>query len=279
MKIIIVTEGGYNIGFGHITRCYSIFQGINSVLKEKPRFMIYSEDNLDKFLSDHQLSPKYYNHDNILSYISKLSPDVVIIDSYKLPREIYEGISEKVKTCLYIDDFRRISYPKGIVVNGSIFAQKLKYPAKKSIKYFLGTKYIPIRREFWKIKQRELTRKLQKVLVTLGGTDFNNSTPIVLKYLDEILKGLKIITVVGVGFRNIEKLYTTKFKNEIEFVSSPSPTQLRELMLSSDICISAGGQTTYELASTGTPTIGICASDNQRFNLEGWKKAGFIILA
>jgi len=48
------------------------------------------------------------------------------------------------------------------------------------------------------------------------------------------------------------------------------------LMLKADICVSAGGQTTYELARVGIPTIGICFAENQRLNLEAWRDGGFI---
>ena len=51
---------------------------------------------------------------------------------------------------------------------------------------------------------------------------------------------------------------------------------MKELMLNSDIAISAGGQTLYELARIGVPTIGICMAKNQEKNLNGWQMAGFI---
>jgi spore coat polysaccharide biosynthesis predicted glycosyltransferase SpsG len=51
---------------------------------------------------------------------------------------------------------------------------------------------------------------------------------------------------------------------------------MRDLMRKADLCISAGGQTTYELAKVGVPTIGICFADNQIFNLQGWQEKGFI---
>jgi spore coat polysaccharide biosynthesis predicted glycosyltransferase SpsG len=38
-------------------------------------------------------------------------------------------------------------------------------------------------------------------------------------------------------------------------------------MLKADLCISGGGQTTYELARVGVPTIGICFAENQLNNL------------
>ena len=49
-----------------------------------------------------------------------------------------------------------------------------------------------------------------------------------------------------------------------------------ELMLDADICISAGGQTTYELARVGVPTVCVCFADNQRFNIKGLSDGGFL---
>ena len=51
---------------------------------------------------------------------------------------------------------------------------------------------------------------------------------------------------------------------------------MKQVMLESDVAISAGGQTLYELARVGVPTIGICVAENQLGNLKGWGKAGFL---
>jgi spore coat polysaccharide biosynthesis predicted glycosyltransferase SpsG len=47
-------------------------------------------------------------------------------------------------------------------------------------------------------------------------------------------------------------------------------------MLEADICISGGGQTTYELARVGVPTIGICFAENQLNNLKYGEKEGYL---
>ena len=51
---------------------------------------------------------------------------------------------------------------------------------------------------------------------------------------------------------------------------------MKKVMLDSDIAISAGGQTLYELARVGVPTIAISVADNQLGSIRGWQKTGFI---
>ena len=51
---------------------------------------------------------------------------------------------------------------------------------------------------------------------------------------------------------------------------------MKQAMLDSDIAISAGGQTLYELARVGVPAMAIVVAENQMNNVRGWQKAGFI---
>ncbi|MFH1492280.1 MAG: hypothetical protein ABIE81_02930, partial [Candidatus Omnitrophota bacterium] len=55
--------------------------------------------------------------------------------------------------------------------------------------------------------------------------------------------------------------------------------EIASLMSRADFCISGGGQTTYELARCGIPTIGISLADNQLSNLKAWAKLGFLEFA
>ncbi|MDQ1355358.1 MAG: UDP-2,4-diacetamido-2,4,6-trideoxy-beta-L-altropyranose hydrolase, partial [Acidobacteriota bacterium] len=64
--------------------------------------------------------------------------------------------------------------------------------------------------------------------------------------------------------------------NNTHLVFSPDDEGMKKVMLESDIAIASGGQTIYELARVGVPAVVIAVADNQRNNVSGWEKTGFI---
>lgn len=274
MKVFILTEGGRNIGFGHITRCTSLYQAF----QEKgitPEFIVNGGNSILDLLSDrkYQILNWIEQKDYLFDYIKKA--DIVIIDSYLAEKDIYDKISDLVKVPVYLDDNKRINYPKGIVVNGAIYAKELDYPPNDGITYLLGTKYTPLRKEFWDVPEKETKENIESVMITLGGDDMRNMTPGVLKLLQNNFPELIKNVVIGKGFKNIREIEDLK-DNKTNLIYYPNAEDMKNVMLESDIAISAAGQTTYELARVGTPTIAISVAKNQFDNVKGWVKTGFI---
>jgi len=257
MKVLILTEGGGKIGFGHITRCCAIYEAF----KEKnitPEFII----NADKTVKDILKNKKYkifnWNKNRASGINFAKKADVVIIDSYIANLEYYTKISKIAKIPVYIDDAKRLNYPSGIVINGSIFAEQLDYPKKKNIVYLIGAKYVLSRKEFWDVSRKIINKKIKNVLIAFGGVGRND-------FIYNIAKQIK-------HYFDID-IYIVDSKKRI------SAKKMLNLMCKADICISGGGQTINELARCGVPTIGICFAENQILNLKGWRKAGFIEFA
>jgi spore coat polysaccharide biosynthesis predicted glycosyltransferase SpsG len=81
--------------------------------------------------------------------------------------------------------------------------------------------------------------------------------------------------IIAKSFQNTAEIERLKDGNT-ELIYYPNAAEMKKVMLESDIAISAGGQTLYELARIGVPTIGICIAENQLQNIEGWRKSGFL---
>ncbi len=274
MKVLIVTEGGKNIGFGHITRCVSLCQAFaeKGITAE---FVINGDDTVvDLLKNEEYLLFDWIKNKNKLLEIAK-GVEIIIVDSYQADISFYNDISKLVKIPVYIDDTKRLDYPKGIVINGSICAEELAYPGKEGTVYLLGHKYISLRKEFWKVSEKYINKNISSVLITFGGDDRRDMTPKILKILNEKYPEFIKNVVIGKGFDNLQEIKYLKDR-KTNLIYYPDAETTKEIILESDIAISAGGQTLYELARVGVPTIGICFAENQRLNLEGWQKKGFI---
>ena len=270
----MLTEGGRDIGLGHLTRCISLSQSF-----EKrgiiPEFIV----NSDALPEDLAQGIKYQVF-NWLKEQKRLfelirASDICIIDSYLADLELYKKISGIAKSPVYIDDNKRLDYPAGFVVNGNIYAKELKYPRREDIVYSLGSQYIPLRKEFRDAAKKQIRNNIKSVMVTFGSNDRTNMTPKVLKVLKDKYAGLTKNIIIGRGFQNIKEIEELKDK-KTNLIYSPGAKKMKKVMEESDLAVSAGGQTLYELARIGVPAIGVCVAENQRMNLEAWHKTGFL---
>lgn len=95
-----------------------------------------------------------------------------------------------------------------------------------------------------------------------------------------------MITFGGMNHQKLAKKIAKHLKNKFNFntyIVEPnknlSAKDMLKLMLKVDLCISGGGQTTYELARVGASTIGICFAENQLNNLIYGEKEGYLKFA
>lgn len=274
MKVCIITEGGSKIGFGHLARCKALYEAFKKrgIL---PEFIIKADDTVADMLANvkYKVIDWLRGKQRISGYIKGAS--IVIIDSYLADIKFYEKISGLAKKAVYLDDIKRLEYPKGIVINGAIYAEEIDYPERDGVEYLLGIQYFPIRREFRKTPAKKIRRTIGSVMVVFGGNDVRNMTPRVLKLLAARYPHVKKNVVIGKAFGNIAEIKKEADKNT-RLAYYPDAASMKSVMSDSDIAVSAGGQTLYELAALGIPTIALTVIDNQVNNMCGWKAAGFI---
>ena len=270
MNVFILTEGGKDFGFGHVARCSSIYQAFKK-RDISPKFIINGDTSVKSILSNIE-----FKIDNWLSDISFLnSSDIVIIDSYLADIEIYDKISKKVSLTVCLDDNKRLDYSSGIVVNGLINAENLNYPLNESIKYLLGSMYTPLRADFWDVSRLKINDDINNILVTMGGNDLRNLTPKVLELLNTNFPDVNKKVIIADSFDNVSEIEYLK-DDSVDLIYSPDSKEMLNAMSNVDLAISASGQTLYELACIGVPTIALGIIDNQKDNIKNWQNVGFI---
>jgi len=199
--------------------------------------------------------------------------DQIIIDSYLADLSIYCEIAANCSLALYIDDDIRISYPKGIVVNPSLYGDKLPYPQVKGVSYFGGTDFVILRPEFCLPIVRDNNNDVKCVLITMGGSDLLQLTAPILSAICQRLPLVHKYVVLGSGVVNTDEVKEAA-DHETEILVSLDATQMREVMLSSDVAITAAGQTIHELLRCGTPLVPVMVADNQKWNIRGLNDLG-----
>jgi UDP-2,4-diacetamido-2,4,6-trideoxy-beta-L-altropyranose hydrolase len=273
MRALIFTEAGSQIGLGHISRCSSLYDELEQRGIEV-EFIINSDTEQLEIIKNKKF--KIYNwlsKEFLTNYINQ--SDYCIVDSYLASEEIYQVISSRANETLFIDDNGRIKYPKGIIVNPSLSTKAVKYPTNDTNCYLLGSKYIILRSPFTGVKREQIKQQVKEVLITLGGSDIHNLTPIILKQIALNNSEITFNVVIGNGFENIEEIKSFSSKNIICYESATAE-EMKAIMLKSDFAITAAGQTIYELLATQTPFIPIKAIENQYNNICALKELNLI---
>lgn len=273
MRALIFTEGGSQIGLGHISRCSSLYDELEERGIEV-EFIINGDMEEFEIIKDKQYKVVNWLSKNFLTNYIKPG-DYCIVDSYLAGEDLYQVISHLAKQSVFIDDNGRVKYPKGIVANPSLSTEAVKYPNKDTNCYLLGPKYIILRNSFIQIKREHAKPQIKEVLITLGGSDIHNLTPRILKQLSSKKTEIIFNVVIGNAFENIEEIKSFGSKN-INFYESATAEEMKSLMLRSDFAITAAGQTIYELIATQTPFIPIKVIENQHYNILALKELDLV---
>lgn len=193
----------------------------------------------------------------------------IVADLYALDAAYLVGLREAKAIVAAVDDLGDRELPVDLVINGSINADRLAYRTGNATRFLLGPQYVLLRSEFAEEPKRTIAKQVRRVLVTVGGGDPDRLTPRLVRWAADALKDTSVDVVIGPMFdkQNLPAGYKSATIHS-------NPQNMREIMLGADVALCGGGQTTYELAATGTPAVAVRTAGNQTVNLEGLSAAG-----
>lgn len=127
------------------------------------------------------------------------------------------------------------------------------YPKSKT-----GPEYIPLKKVFQEMhgRKKKYSEKVEKFLVTLGGSDTWGFTPKVMKILQPLSDKLGKTTVItGSAYKHHAELKKTlkNWNGKIELLERVSAEEMARRMFEADLALCSGGLTLFEIACCGTP--------------------------
>ena len=247
MKVALFTEGGEKKGYGHVTRCLALYHAFRARGADA-ELILDGDAAAAGLLAGARHRRLSWRKKGPGTLAALRSAGIAVVDSYLAPSSFYSFAAKNVRLLVCLDDTNRLTYPAGLVVNGAIAAASLPYPKSSGIRYLLGAEYAPLRKEFWNCPRPAARRNMGRMLITLGGADAAGLAEKIAGFIKREFN--TNVTVFGARRR--------------------SAAEVRREMLRSDVCVTACGQTTYELAACGVPAIGIGFAENQRLNIKGW---------
>jgi UDP-2,4-diacetamido-2,4,6-trideoxy-beta-L-altropyranose hydrolase len=276
-RIILLTECGSDIGFGHVARCTALAHAFREAGREV-ELWIAADDATRSRLPVGSRAIGWYDLPDESARELELAA-AVVVDSYVATLSQIERVAQINRSIAVIDDWRRLPYRHGIVIDWTIGAEKFAYPQRfADVRYLVGGRYCTMRPEFGSAAERDFPETPRSVLVTFGGADVRRLTAPVLAMLHSEFPTLRLSVVVGAGVGD-RSFMVTQRDGRTTFHEACTAGEMSELMGRADLAICAGGQTLYELASQGLPPVAVRVVDNQTDDLREFEAAGFAYLA
>ncbi len=275
--VLFRVDAGPQIGLGHLRRCLALAAAMRSLgstavfvtsehLQVKERL---SASGFEGAPLGGSQPGDAADLQQTIDAATRLGSGVIVVDSYRVGFDYLRRLRVAGLFTVVIDDQARFPYSCRVVVNGGAHALELPYRSLSGDTVFLlGPRYVLLNPEFWDLPRRTRWESVRTVLVTLGGTDAHNLTPGILGMLETLPGDFSVTAVVGPFFHNRGEILRAaqSCRRTVQLIEKAD--SLRNLMVQADVAISAGGQTMYELAATGTPTAAVQVADNQAESLQ-----------
>ncbi len=280
LKLAFRVDGSPASGMGHIMRCLSLAKEFR---KNGDQALFISKEPVGIAKITNEGFPSVSFKGDELKAIIRISAiknlDILIVDSYKVNRDYLYALKPHIPLLIYLDDLNQFENPAEIIINGNYAAERLGYsePAFGCLQ-LLGVQYNLIREEFKNLPRPAVKPKIERVLITMGGSDPPNFTGRLITTLrqDVAFDKIALEVVVGGGNQHYEQILELS-RSYPRVVVHYNTQHLSKLMLQADVALSAGGSTLYELCACGTPTIGIKIAENQNHVLSELARDGYLI--
>jgi UDP-2,4-diacetamido-2,4,6-trideoxy-beta-L-altropyranose hydrolase len=199
-------------------------------------------------------------------------PDWLVADHYGIDARWEVAVLPQKARLMVIDDLADRSHAADVLLDQNLGRKAGHYDdlVSTTCQRLIGPDYALLRPEFAAVREQSLLRRasgeLERIFVSMGGTDPDNVTGQILSALAKstFAESLKITVVLGRGAPHFDTVrrYASTTLLDIELYSNAN--NIASLMADADLAIGAAGGTAWERCCLGLPTLLLVAAGNQR---------------
>jgi UDP-2,4-diacetamido-2,4,6-trideoxy-beta-L-altropyranose hydrolase len=304
MKVVIRADASARMGTGHVMRCVTLAQALESrgaqpsfVCREHPGSMIAAlrkrswpvavlpgpegpARTTQEDYADWLGVPESTDAEETIGALANDRPDWLVVDHYSLGTEWEQRLRPHVARLLVIDDLAR-PHQCDVLLDQNYSddgAARHKDLVPGLCIVLAGPRYALLAPVYASRRQARPERDgtVRRVLVYFGGVDPSNMTGQALTALSAPeFAHLAVDLVIGMNHSLRQALERQAAGRPGTSVHGTRP-DLADLMVDSDLAIGAGGGTTWERMCLGVPSLVVSIAENQRAACESLAADGFI---
>lgn len=285
--ILFRADGNAKIGSGHIMRCLSIADAFKR--KNKDCLFVLADNTFQPLIESrgyavYILESDYCDMDGEFEVLKKVvlryCPEMIIVDSYFVTANYLQKI-KKIAYLVYIDDLASFAYPADVLVDYNAYGPDIDYKKlyfNENVvcpRLILGAGYAPLRKMFRNISKREQRETVKDILVSTGGADPAHLALKIAEYVanDNTYIWHFLIGTMNPDYGEINKIAEKNKRIHVRY----NVKDMKSLICSCDLVVSAAGSTMYEIAACGVPMITYVLADNQVPGAEAFAKLGLAV--
>lgn len=282
--VVIRADASPKIGVGHVMRCMSLgkilsnlgFKIVLACCSETVKSVGASKIT---FMEIIEISTKKSSTAQAQE-LFQLLPNgcgILICDTYAHGFEFESALRGWTDFIVVFDDLAEVTHDCDILINSSLGFKASNYNklVPSSCNLLLGPRYAPVRSIFSELRKKIVVQKneiVERIAVSLGGTDPQNNTEMIVSLIHKLLPEIFIDIYLMPGaihYKTIEKV--TKNWSENIILKEPK-SEIAYSLSKADLVIGAAGSSVWERCTLGLPSMVIVTADNQRHIAAGLKR-------
>jgi UDP-2,4-diacetamido-2,4,6-trideoxy-beta-L-altropyranose hydrolase len=275
MNLLFRTDASLTMGTGHVMRCIALAQAMEDAGGRAAFALAEGTAGIRAKLVEESCdvlpisaeAGSVGDSGQCITLARQQGADWIVVDGYQFSDDYQRALKVAGFKVLFLDDYGHAAhYSADLVLNQNAQAPEGLYAVREPYtRLLLGTEYCLLRREFssWRGWKREIAPVGRKVLVTMGGSDPDNVTEVVIAALQH-LPDVEATIVVGGSNPHFDSLQGLTSQGGQRFRLLRSITNMPELMAWADVAVSGAGSTCWEMCLLQLPMMLIDLADNQK---------------